>query len=156
MIKELADLADADADDCDDAAYPYRLVSRRLMTAYNSSGRDLPRLRSKRKYNAAFMNPNDLRRLGLASGDLIEISSDHAAILGIVEPDATVREGLISMSHAFGDAPEHDGDVRAIGSNTGRLTPVDRNYDRYTGLPRMSNIPVRITRHGDATRSSAA
>jgi anaerobic selenocysteine-containing dehydrogenase len=152
MLRELGELAQShqqattvDANDGAESGFPYRLISRRLMTAYNSSGRDLPRLRTKWAYNPAFMNPADLARLGLQSGDLVEIRSDHAAIFGIVEPDETVREGLVSMSHSFGDVPEHDGEVASIGSNTGRLTPVDRDYDRYTGLPRMSNIPVRVT-----------
>ena len=69
----------------------------------------------------------------------------------MVEEDATLREGLISMSHSFGDAPERDADVRAIGANTGRLTSVERDYDRFSGLPRMSNIPVRIARSPTAT-----
>jgi len=50
------------------------------------------------------------------------------------------------MSHSFGGAPEQDATVREIGGNTGRLTSVERNYDRFSGLPRMSNIPVRIAR----------
>jgi hypothetical protein len=50
------------------------------------------------------------------------------------------------MSHSFGGTPEQDGDVREIGGNTGRLTSVERDYDRFSGLPRMSNIPVRIER----------
>lgn len=146
MMAELAEVAVETRREMSEDGFPYRLISRRLMTAYNSSGRDLPRLRRKHAYNPAFMNPADLEQLGLAAGDLVEIASDHSAIFGIVEPDAAVREGLVSMSHAFGDAPEHDGEIREIGSNTGRLTPVDRDYDRYTGLPRMSNIPVRISR----------
>ena len=36
--------------------------------------------------------------------------------------------------------------VREIGANTGRLTSVERDYDRFSGLPRMSNIPVRVAR----------
>jgi hypothetical protein len=48
------------------------------------------------------------------------------------------------MSHAFGDAPELDDDVRTAGGNTGRLIYVEVEYDPYTGMPRMSNIPVRI------------
>jgi len=144
MMQALHELAETRTSETA-SAYPYRLISRRLMTAYNSSGRDLPRLRSKWAYNPAFMNPADLAQLGLSRGDLVEIRSDHAAIFGIVEPDETVREGLVSMSHSFGDVPERDGEVATIGSNTGRLTSVDRNYDRFTGMPRMSNIPVRIT-----------
>jgi anaerobic selenocysteine-containing dehydrogenase len=152
MLRELAALAEEPLPraPAPDDAFPFRLISRRMMTAYNSSGRDLPALRRKWSYNPAFMHPADLARLGLAPGDRVEIASDHASIAGIVEADATVREGLVSMSHAFGDAPERDGELREIGSNTGRLTSVERDYDPYTGLPRMSNIPVRITRFGRA------
>jgi hypothetical protein len=32
------------------------------------------------------------------------------------------------------------------GSNTGRLTSVERDYDPFSGLPRMSDIPVRMVR----------
>ena len=50
------------------------------------------------------------------------------------------------MPHAFGDAPtrENDARVREIGSNTGRLTSVERDYDPYSGIPLMSSIPVRV------------
>lgn len=50
------------------------------------------------------------------------------------------------MPHAFGDAPgsENDKDVRKIGSNTGRLSASDRNYDPYSGIPLMSAIPVNV------------
>jgi anaerobic selenocysteine-containing dehydrogenase len=145
MMEELARVASAPSAG-ELAEYPLRLISRRMMTAYNSSARDLPALRAKWTYNPAFMHPDELARHGLAPGDVIEIRSDHARILGVAEADATVREGLVSMSHSFGDTPESDGDVRAIGGNTGRLTSVERDYDRFSGLPRMSNIPVRVQR----------
>ena len=145
MIEELALVAAAPAAG-ELADYPLRLISRRMMTAYNSSARDLPALRAKWPYNPAFMHPDELARRGLVPGDVIEIRSDHARILGVAEADPTVRPGLVSMSHSFGDTPESDADVRAIGGNTGRLTSVERDYDRFSGLPRMSNIPVRVER----------
>ena len=117
-----------------------------MMTAYNSSARDLLALRSKWTYNPAFLHPAELERQGLEPGDVVEIHSPHARILGLVEADPSLREGLVSMSHSFGDTPDHDADVRAIGGNTGRLTSVERDYDRFSGLPRMSNIPVRVER----------
>jgi len=146
MMAELAALAARPAAVAVDADYPLRLVSRRMMSAYNSSARDLPALRKKWRHNPAFLHPSELERQGLAPGDVVEIRSDHARILGVVEADPTLRPGLVSMSHSFGDTPEHDGDVREIGGNTGRLTSVERDYDRFSGLPRMSNIPVRIER----------
>jgi hypothetical protein len=48
------------------------------------------------------------------------------------------------MSHCFGNAPADDGDVREVGANTGRLVSVERDYDPYSGIPRMSAIPVQV------------
>jgi hypothetical protein len=50
------------------------------------------------------------------------------------------------MTHSWGDVPERDAEVRTIGANTGRLSSVESDYERYTGLPRMSNIPVAVSR----------
>jgi hypothetical protein len=40
--------------------------------------------------------------------------------------------------------PDKVADVRQVGSNIGRLTANDVDYDRITGILRMSAIPVRI------------
>ncbi len=120
---------------------------------YNSSGRDIPRLVRNHRYNPAYMNPDDIESLGLHDGDVVEIASEHSKILGIVEAAPDIRPGVVSMAHAFGDAPEHDEDVFYIGSNTGRLTDVERNYDPITGMPRMSAIPVNV-RRGDQSLAS--
>ncbi|MEE2662852.1 MAG: molybdopterin-dependent oxidoreductase [Myxococcota bacterium] len=126
--------------------YSHRLVSRRLLDVHNSAGRDIPKLVRKYRYNPAFMHPDDLASLGVAPGELITIESDHSTIHGVAEAEANLRTGVISMPHAFGDAPGDDNDarVREIGSNTGRLTSVERDYDPYTGIPRMSAIPVNV------------
>jgi anaerobic selenocysteine-containing dehydrogenase len=127
-----------------DSRFAYRLISRRLPDIYNSSGRDLPRLTRKWTYNPAFMHPDDLAREGLASGDTVEIASGYERILGIVEPDESVRAGVVSMPHAFGGLPGEEHRVRELGSNTGALTPVDRDYDPISGIPVMSAIPVNV------------
>jgi anaerobic selenocysteine-containing dehydrogenase len=126
--------------------FSHRLVSRRMNDVYNSSGRDIPALVRNHSYNPAFMNPGDIAALGLNPGDVVKISSDHASILGIIEEAPDVRPGVISMAHSFGDAPEFDKQVFFIGSNTGRLTNVEKDYDPRTGMPRMSAIPVNLTR----------
>ncbi|MEN3952810.1 molybdopterin-dependent oxidoreductase [Iodidimonas sp. SYSU 1G8] len=126
--------------------FTHRLVSRRMHDVYNSSGRDIPALVRNHSYNPAFMNPGDIAALGLNAGDVVKISSDHASILGIIEEAPDVKPGVISMAHSFGDAPEFDNQVFFIGSNTGRLTNVEKDYDPRTGMPRMSAIPVNLTR----------
>ena len=130
----------------DGDAFRFRLISRRLPDVHNSAGRDIPRLVKKWRYNPAFMHPDDLAALGLATGDTVEITSSHDSILGVVEAEDRLRRGVVSMAHAFGDSPKSS-QPDAFGSNTGRLSPVDRDYDPYTGIPRMSTIPVNVERH---------
>jgi anaerobic selenocysteine-containing dehydrogenase len=144
MLGELGDVA-GEAIEAE-TGFAYKLLCRRLLEVHNSAGRDIAKLTRKYSYNPAFMHPDDLQALGVAPGDVVEIESDHAAILGIVEAESALRRGVISMPHGFGDNPgeEADAKVRSIGSNTGRLTPVERAYDPYTGIPRMSDIPVNV------------
>ncbi|MAG32635.1 MAG: molybdopterin dinucleotide-binding protein [Deltaproteobacteria bacterium] len=143
MMEDLAEVA-AEQDE-GDLEWPYRLVSRRQMNVLNSVGRDEPGQHRGRTTNPAYLHPEDLADLGVVEGDLIEIRSARASILGVVASDPDLRRGLVSMTHSWGDAPERDAEVREIGANTGRLTAVDEDYERYTGLPRMSNIPVSIS-----------
>jgi anaerobic selenocysteine-containing dehydrogenase len=126
--------------------WPFRLVSRRQMNVLNSTGRDIRGQHRGLTTNPAHLHPDDLAALGLAEGDLIEIRSERAAILGVAGVDPNLRRGLVSMTHSWGDVPERDAEVREIGANTGRLSAVDRDFEPYTGLPRMSNIPVSIER----------
>jgi anaerobic selenocysteine-containing dehydrogenase len=144
LLEELAEVAAEPLER--DAEFRFRLISRRLPNVLNSTGRDTPQLTRRKSYNPAFMNPDDLAELGLSDGDVIEIRSDHASILGVVEAAPDVRRGVISMAHSFGDAPCHDSRVREIGGNTGRLVSVDRNFDPHSGMPRMSAIPVNVQR----------
>lgn len=150
MMAELADVAAepilAHAGLRADEPYTHRLVSRRLPDVYNSNGLEMASLRRRHPTNPAYMNPDDCAELGFADGDIIEIDSGHAQILGVVEAAPDVRRGVISMAHGWGDVPKWDAEVRTIGANTGRLTANDRDFDRVTGLPLMSAIPVNVRR----------
>ena len=129
-----------------DERFTHRLVSRRLPDVYNSNGLEIAALRRRHPHNPAYMHPDDLDDLGLRTGAIVEIDSGHAQILGIVEAAPDVKRGVISMAHAWGDVPKWDAEVRTIGSNTGRLTANDRDYDPVTGIPTMSAIPVNVRR----------
>jgi len=130
------------------ASHPFMLVARRLGHVLNSSGFDLPLLVRKGggRYNPAFMHPADLEALGVQAGECVELSSEHGTIPAIVQPDASLRRGLVSMAHAYGRLPSEKADVREHGSNTGVLCSVEDDYDRHSGIPRMSAVPVRVDR----------
>jgi len=148
----IAELAEVRAEPLVDAGgykpgeqFTHRLISRRLRDVNNSSVRDMPQIVAKGlTYNAAYMNPLDAAEIGVKTGDLIEIASDRSSILGVVEATDDVPSGVISMAHAWGDTPEHDGKVRRIGSSTNRLVNLDDHWEKYTGMAWQSAIPVNI------------
>ena len=124
--------------------FTHRLVSRRMLEVFNSTGDHLPRLRRRYPYNPAFMHPSDLERIGAQPGDVVRIDSDHDFIYGVVETTTDVLPGVVSMAHARGGEPERDGEVRTLGSTTGRLVSVERDFEPISGIPRQSAIPVNV------------
>ncbi len=127
------------------ADFPLMLVSRRLAHVFNSVGHDLPMLNRRGKtYNPAFMHREDMAALGVAEGGEILVESEHGRVEAIVEGDDTLRRGVVAMTHAFGNLPKDGTDYRRVGSNIAALISADDDYDRYSGIPRMSGIPIRV------------
>jgi anaerobic selenocysteine-containing dehydrogenase len=144
MLKELDDVYEIDFTATQQTIeFPLRLVCRRLNNALNSAGREM--IASSKPYNATFMHPDDMLALDLKEGARIKIISAHDNISGLAESDASLKLGVVAMSHSFGGVPGKDShQFMKLGSNTGRLISVEENYDALTGIPQMSNIPVRI------------
>lgn len=126
--------------------FSHRLISRRMLDVYNSTGDHLPGLRRRFPYNPAFMNAACMAAIGVDSGDVVRIDSDHDFIYGVAERANDIRPGVISMSHARGGEPDLDGEVRNIGSTTNRLVSTERNFEPISGIPRQSAIPVNVRR----------
>ncbi len=118
------------------------LVSRREHSVYNSVGHRLPALQKKRPYNPAYINPNDARQLGVVDGDKISIRTELSAEQAIVEIEDTIRAGVVSISHAF---PNSATQMNGNGTSTSALIDDTQHYDRFSGMPRMSAIPVSVT-----------
>jgi anaerobic selenocysteine-containing dehydrogenase len=145
MLGELTDVREEAWQDAQTTPeFPFRMIPRRANNFVNSGGRSLQSLRGKRPYNPAFLNPDDLAELGISAGDRVEIRSQHGRITGIVEADEGLRRGCLSMTHAFGLNPDESDDDAQEGSNTGRLTSDEREYDPYTGMPQLGNLPVAV------------
>jgi anaerobic selenocysteine-containing dehydrogenase len=143
MLAELQDWHTA-ATDCTDASYPFRLVPRRSNNFMNSTGRNIGRLQGAKPWNPALMHPDDLASLGLESGTSIRLRSPWDAIPAVVEADPTLRRGVIAMTHGFGGLPGEEARFLELGSNTGRLLNTEVDFDPYTGMPRIGNVPVTV------------
>jgi anaerobic selenocysteine-containing dehydrogenase len=132
------------ADEAREAGFDLRLISRRSRARFNSIGQPLEKLGRKIKTNPAYIHPDDMAERGLKDGDVIEITSAHAHIHGVVKGSDRVRRGLISMAHAFGDSEAGKHNVHEIGGSTNRLTSEEVDYDPITGQAVQSAIPVRV------------
>ena len=127
-------------------AFSHRLISRRMRQVFNSTGVQLDALRGRGPGNPAFMNPGDMRRAGIATGDFVEIESDHGRIRALAREDDGLPPGVISMAHSWGSLPGRDelsGDP-ALGACTNRLIASDRDFEPYSGHCRQSAIPVNV------------
>ncbi|HWS47740.1 MAG TPA: molybdopterin-dependent oxidoreductase, partial [Acidimicrobiia bacterium] len=144
MLAELGEIRERAHTPHGDDGRPFLFVPRRENRVINSTGRSLPGLMRGRRYNPAFMHPDDLARLGIAAGDVVEIRSEYDAITSVAEADADLRPGVVSMSHNFGGNPGENEDPHIDGANTNRLLRTDAEYDRYTGIPRMGALPVAV------------
>lgn len=148
MLGELADMLDEPVvEGSEGADFPLLLVSRRMAHVYNSAGRDMPQLvRKGGSYNPLFMHGRDMAALGIGEDEDIAVSSRHGTVRAVAQRDDTMRPGVVSMSHAFGDLPSQAAPVRQVGTNVGALISVEDDFDRHSGIPRMSALPVRIER----------
>jgi len=124
------------------AGYPHRLAVRRLREVVNTSLHKVPAIAQRMPTNFAYLNPADMAALALANGDVAAISSPHGAIEAVVQADATVREGVVSISHGWGGGGDAGG--RHPGVNVNRLISLAGKLDPINAMPVMTGFPVRV------------
>jgi anaerobic selenocysteine-containing dehydrogenase len=146
MLAEMAEMAaeDVAARRGTNAEFPLLLIPRRIQNVTNGTMRLEPE-KLKTLTNPAYLHPDELAARGMKAGDLAEIRSRHGSIEVIVEADSDLRAGVLAIAHGFGHKPGQPGDARRFGANVNRLTSLDDDYDRFSGIPRMGAIPVSLT-----------
>ena len=146
MVAELAEVTgeDTTASHGANVEFPLLLVPKRMQNATNGSFRaEAERL--KVRTNPAFLHPSDISAFRLTAGGLAQMRSRHGSIEVTIEADADLRPGVVAIAHGFGRHPDEAPDTRRYGSNVNRLTSLDEEFDRYSGIPRMGAIPVALT-----------
>jgi anaerobic selenocysteine-containing dehydrogenase len=78
----------------------------------------------------------------LEPGDAVEIASAHGAVQAVVQPDARVRPGVVSITHSWGGLPDQSGP----GVNVNLLISCETDVQPINAMPRMSAVPVTITK----------
>jgi predicted molibdopterin-dependent oxidoreductase YjgC len=89
-----------------DGAYPIRLTTGRRLDSFNTgvqTGRYATPIRRPETLNLA---PEDAARLGVAEGEVVQVSSRRASVQAPVHLDATLRPGLAFMTLHFPEQVE--------------------------------------------------
>ncbi len=116
-----------------ESSWDYLLICRRNPHVYNSMCHEFPQAP---RNNALWAHPDDIREAGLVSGQGVTVKSAHGQIEAVVEEDASLRRGVVAMTHGFGG--------KSGGVSVNRLLSTDDTTDRYTHIPRMSAVPVTL------------
>jgi anaerobic selenocysteine-containing dehydrogenase len=126
------------------------LIHKRDVWMHNSWFSNLPRLkRGGRTNNPLGVAPADAARLSLIDGDPVRVASAHGEVEAVVEVDADLMEGVVSMVHGWGHRASPQLQVAAAhpGTNPNVLLPTgEGSFEPLSSQAHMTGIPVRITR----------
>lgn len=122
--------------------FPHRLTVRRMRQTMNSFISDPEQLDPKKRFNPAYMHPDDLDELGILSGSRIDITSNAGRLTATVEADSSVLPGIVSMSHSWGGLPGDQADP--FGAACTSLLVSKEGCEPINAMPRMTGIPVKV------------
>jgi len=136
------------------SGFTHLLAVRRVREVQNTMYRHLDAIGKRMPHNPLWMHPDDLAALGLEAGECVAIESAHGRIEAISEADATLRRGVVSISHGWGGLPGEpaaSGDTRGV--NVNRLTSTRSHLEPINAMPRLTALPVRVQRAHPLTRT---
>jgi formate dehydrogenase len=127
------------------AEYPLVLSNRRHHDSMNSWLNDLPGLHKHRRSSVAEIHPDDAAALGVASGDVVRISSPTGSLdVDALVTDAT-RPGVIVISHGWGSRvfdPRGGAEPLVYGVNRNSLVGTD--IDPLSQTSPLNSTWVRV------------
>jgi anaerobic selenocysteine-containing dehydrogenase len=89
------------------------------------------------------MNPVDMAAWAIDNASAVRITSDTGSITGYVRADATMRSGVVSMTHCWGTVTRND-PRGLLGGHTGTLVSLRKQVQSINRMPLQSGIPVTI------------
>ena len=79
--------------------------------------------------------------LGLIEGDRVSVASAAGRIVAVARPDPTLRPGMVSITHCWGEGSDDDDEIP---ESTSRLVSSDSDIQTINGMPIMTAIPVEV------------
>ncbi len=125
-----------------------KLISRRTSHTLNSAMQNVRRLKQTGAAdNPLYVSPGDAERLALADGVRVRISNRYGSIDAPVRVDSTLREGVVAMTHGFGNAGTTGMPVAREfpGVNVNALAPHGPgSFDPVSSMSHLTGIAVDV------------
>ena len=126
-----------------------KLITRRTNYMMNSGFQNVKALRDTKggRTNPLFMNPRDALDRGLSEGQWVIIRNGNGKIRAELALDVHLREGVVAMSHGFGNERTTGMPVAQAqpGVNVNILSPTGANsFDPVGGMGHLTGIEVEV------------
>jgi len=126
-----------------------KLITRRTSHTINSALQNVEKLKAKgAASNPLYMSPIDADRRSLTDGTNVRIANRWGSVESTVKIDDTLREGVVAMTHGFGNA-NTSGMPHAQkfpGVNVNALAPFGPgSFDPVSTMSQLTGIPVEVT-----------
>lgn len=118
----------------------FQLAVRRHRETNNSTAADFDATWERMPGNPAYFHPDDMARLGLAPGELIEVVRANMRVAARVAEDKDVRPGIVSIGHCRTGSPARPWEA------TNALVDADHEVQAINRMPIMTGMYVRIER----------
>ncbi len=127
-----------------------KLISLRTNYMQNSWYHNVGKLkRARQQENPLHLSVADAQRLGIADGDRVRVSNVHGVIEATARVDDTLRDGVVAMTHGWGQERSHGLSVakRYPGVNANVLLPTGPgSYEKLSNQAHMTGITVQVAR----------
>lgn len=126
-----------------------KLITRRTNTMLNSGFQNVKALREMQgaATNPLYMHPRDALERGLTEGQRVVVRNEHGEVRTDLALDDKLREGVVAMTHGFGNAGTNGMPVAQSmpGVNVNVLSPVGPgSFDPVGGMSWLTGIHVEV------------
>ena len=132
-----------------EASDQLKLITRRTHHMLNSAFQNMKVLKTEAgsQNNPLYMNPVDAASRSLHEGQHVRIRNDHGELVAELALDPHLREGVVAMSHGFGNDRTPGMPVAQAhpGVNVNRLSPSGAgSFDPVSGMEHLTGITVEV------------
>ncbi len=123
-----------------------KLVTRRSVTTHNSWTHNIERFAAPGT-NVLYVHPDDAARIGLADGQLADVSTDVATVRLPVELLADLMPGTVALPHGWGHQHATGLSIasRTRGVNVNLLAADGPGrIERVSGMAHLTGFPVTV------------